>query len=743
MDDINIETTLPVSGMSCAACAVSAESMLASLKGVNSAAVNYAAKSVRISYKPDKVGIPELQAALQSIGYDLVADSSDKLKVFEQLEEAGYKLLKRKLIVAALFSVPVFSISMLMHHPSVLVQLILLLLSLPVLIYSGRSFYTTAWNLLMHRQTSMDTLVAMGTGAAFVVSLTGTLFPGWLAESGLRAPVYYESAVVIITLILLGRFFEERSRNRASSAIRQLMTLQPDTAIRIVDGIEETVLLKEVLSGDKLLVKPGNTIPVDGIVVSGTSWVGESMMTGEPMPIFKQSGDTVMAGTQNDKGHLIIETLKKGSETVLAGIISNVEEAQASKPPIQKLVDRISAVFVPVVALIAVLTFLGWLVLVPEASLSFALVTSISVLIIACPCALGLATPTALIVAIGNGASNGILFKDAAGLESAGKINTLVIDKTGTLTKGQPIVESVELIKGKEALNAVFAGLVRLSDHPLSAALYNYFSENAVESFEIDSFNAEPGKGISGYYNKQQYYAGSPDWVLQISNHCESVLYNKISEFQSNASSMVIFANDENVLGFAALTDPLRSGTIESVALLKQAAGVHIVMLTGDHAEAARKIAGEAGIDEWHAGATPQGKAQVIKNLQNNGNIVAMAGDGINDTIALATADVGIAMGSGSDATKETAAITITGNSLHQVVDAIVLSRRTNRIIRQNLFWAFIYNIVALPAAAGLFYPFTHQLLDPMLASAAMAFSSVSVVTNSLRLRKSLHNKAS
>ncbi|PKO98166.1 MAG: heavy metal translocating P-type ATPase, partial [Bacteroidetes bacterium HGW-Bacteroidetes-9] len=421
MKPLIIDITLPVSGMSCAACAVSAESMLKAQNGVLSASVNYAAKSVKIAYQPDIVGIDELQHSLRSIGYDLVADTIDKLATFEKLEKSKLDLLRRKLIVALIFSTPVFVLSMIYHHPALWMQFLFLALSIPVIFYSGISFYTTSWNLALRKQTSMDTLVALGTGAAFLISLTNTVFPKLLTADGLSAHVYYESAVVIITLILLGRYFEDRSRTRASSAIKSLMSLQPETVTILKNGKEETIALKNVSPGDLLLVRPGNTIPVDGIIKEGNSWVEESMMSGEPLPVFKQVDDKVLAGTRNQQGALTVETLKTGNETVLSGIIKMVEEAQSSKPPIQKLVDRISSVFVPIVILIAIITFTAWYLVGPEPSLTYAIVAAISVLIIACPCALGLATPTALIVAIGKGAKSGILFRDAAGIESAGK----------------------------------------------------------------------------------------------------------------------------------------------------------------------------------------------------------------------------------------------------------------------------------------------------------------------------------
>lgn len=730
-----IHITLPVSGMSCAACAVSAESMLKSQQGVVSVSVNYAAKSVNLAYEPDVIGLGELQYSLKSIGYDLVADSADKLATFEKLEQEKLTLLRRKLVVASVFSLPVFVLSMLIHHPPIWMQFLFLALSIPVIFYSGISFYTTAWNLARRRQTSMDTLVALGTGAAFLISLINTIFPAWFSTNGLTSHIYYESAVVIITLILLGRFLEDRSRTRASAAIKSLMSLQPATVTKISEGKEETIALKDVTPGDQLMVRPGNTIPVDGIVTDGSSWIEESMMSGEPLPVFKQKGDKVLAGTKNQLGALTVETQKTGGETVLSRIITMVEEAQSSKPPIQKLVDRISSVFVPVVIIIALITFFLWLFTGPEPSLTYAIVASISVLIIACPCALGLATPTALIVAIGRGASQGILFRDASGIETAGKTDILVIDKTGTLTTGKPVVEKIVNFDGNDDLLPVLAGLSRLSDHPLSAAMSAWLQKKGIDAVKIDDFKNIPGKGISGWFDHQQYFAGNRA-LLEIERI--SVSDNEtgiINGMEEDAFSLTLFASSKKLLTIAAISDQVRESSRAAISSLNEM-NIEVVMLTGDHRSAAQKVAAQAGIKVFESGLTPEDKAGYISRLQASGKKVAMAGDGINDTIALATADVGIAMGSGSDASIETAAITLTGSSLHQIVSAISLSRRTNKIIRQNLFWAFFYNVLMLPVAAGLLYPVIHQLLNPMIASAAMALSSVSVVTNSLRLRK-------
>ncbi|KAF0196694.1 MAG: Cu2+-exporting ATPase [Bacteroidetes bacterium] len=736
MKSLTVDLTLPVSGMSCAACAVSAESMLKSRKGVLSASVNYAAKSVRLTYQPDIIGLEVLQSSLKSIGYDLIADSADKLVVFEKLENKRLEELKRKLLISLLFSVPVFILSMTVHHPGQWMQLLFLVLSLPVIFYAGSSFYTTAWNLALKGQTSMDTLVAMGTGAAFVISLFNTIIPEWFSANGLSSHVYYESAVVIITLILLGRYLEDRSRTRASAAIRNLMTLQPETATLLKEGKEMTVSLKEIVSGDLLLIRPGNTIPVDGVIVEGSSWIEESMMSGEPLPVFKKAGDKVLAGTLNQQGSFTLSTLKTGNETVLARIIGMVEEAQSSKPPVQKLVDRISAIFVPVVIVVALITFAAWFFAGPEPSITYAIVTSISVLIIACPCALGLATPTALIVAIGRGATKGILFRDASGIELAGKTDVLVIDKTGTLTTGNPVVEKITDFGNPDETHPLYAGLSRLSQHPLSAAITSGLRNPDAVPVNFTDFRDIPGKGISGWYNEQQYFSGNPGLIESEGIPLKENEKALIRELESESYSLNVFASREKLLVVAAISDQVRESSAPAVTALRSM-GIEVVMMTGDHETVAKKTALLTGIEHFDSGLSPEGKADRIRQIQAEGKHVAMAGDGINDTIALARADVGIALGSGSDASMAVAAITITGSSLHQIVDAITLSRMTNKIIRQNLFWAFFYNILTLPLAAGAFFFLTNQMLDPMIASAAMALSSVSVVTNSLRLRKS------
>ena len=736
MSDYSTELTLPVSGMSCAACASSVESMLKSQDGILQAEVNYATSNVRVRFNPMQISLHDMQTVLKQIGYDLVAEEAGSEDSFAGLEDARRRVLKHRLITAAVFSAPVFILSMIWHHPGPAMQWLLLGLSLPVLFYSGAGFYVSAFRLAKHLKTNMDTLVALGTGAAFVLSVLNTLFPEWMAGSGITGYVYYESAVVIITLILLGRYLEERSRGKASAAIRSLMNLSPATALRISGGSRQEVAVAMLMPGDTVLVRPGSVVPVDGIITSGSSWIEESMMSGEPVPVFRGEGDPVLAGTLSTNGALEIRTLKSGKDTALAGIIRMVNEAQNSKPPVQQLVDRISAIFVPVVILLSILTFAAWAWIIPGHSLSHAIVTSISVLIIACPCALGLATPTALIAAIGRGASAGILFREAAAIETAGKIDTLVIDKTGTLTKGRPELSNVHFAaeENPDRIRHLFASIAGYSDHPLSAAVSKAVSVKGEKPLEVTNFNNIPGKGITARCGDTGWIAGSPALIREKGIVAGPEEQSVINQAEADGNSLVVLAGEEKIKAIAVLADPLRDDAVQAVKTLHDR-GIRMHMLTGDHEASAAKVAAAAGIKHFVAGASPEDKAEYVSRLKAQGHLVAVAGDGINDTIALARADAGIAMGGGTDASREAASITLTGHRLMQVAEAIILSAKSGKIIRQNLWWAFGYNVLAIPVAAGVLFPFTGLLLNPMIASAAMAFSSVSVVLNSLRLR--------
>jgi P-type Cu2+ transporter len=723
--------SIPVTGMACAACAVSVQSMLQSQTGVVSASVNYGNKTVRLEYNESLTSLTDLKKIIQGIGYDLFLDEEDRAEKLELIEQRRFISLSRKLWVAALFSLPVFVISMFFHHAFPNQDYLLLMLSLPVIIYSGSEFYPSAYRQLLHRVFAMDSLVATGTGAAFLFSAFNTFFPAVMLNHGLEPQVYYESAVIIIAFILLGRYLEENAKNTASSAIRKLTGLQPKVVLVQRDGETFELPALLVIPGDRVSIKAGDRIPVDGKVINGTSAVDESSITGEPLPVFKEAGSMVFAGTINQQGLLLVEALKPGNETMLSHIIRLVDEAQSSKPPIQKLVDKIAGIFVPVVFLIAILTFTGWMVF--GESLSHAVVTTISVLIIACPCALGLATPMALIAGIGRGAGEGILIRNASALEAACKIDTVLLDKTGTLTSGKPTVISLHWFPvASEKDKALLLSLESRSNHPLAKAVKQYLEkeENLVDEnpSTYDQFSEIAGKGIRASLDGNTWIAGNLALVKE-----SGIQQNELRELPG--VSKVYFACNAVLLAEISISDELKSNAASSILQLRKS-GIEAVMVSGDNKETAQLIAESAGINRVYAPVLPEEKGNLVKLLQSEGKNVAMIGDGINDAYALAQADLGIAMGSGTDIAIESAGIVLMQSDLGQAVKALHLSRAVVSIIHQNLFWAFFYNLVAIPLAAGLLYPFTGFLLSPMIAGAAMAMSSVTVVTNSLRLRK-------
>jgi len=583
----------------------------------------------------------------------------------------------------------------------------------------------------------MDTLVALSTGVAFVFSVFNTIYPQFFLNHDITPHVYYESAVIIVALILLGRYLEERAKGKTSSAIKKLMGLQPKEVVIFRNGEEISVPLSEVLKGELILLKPGDKVPVDGKVKSGDSFIDESMITGEPIPVHKLKGEEVFAGTVNQKGSLKILAGKVGGETMLAQIIQLVKSAQASKPPIQKLVDKVAGVFVPVVVSLAIISFLLWFFLGPEPSITYAFLTLITVLIIACPCALGLATPTALMVGIGKGAEQGILIKDAQALEVAYKTNVLVLDKTGTITEGKPEVTNMywKNSSSKEFFQDILLSVESNSEHPLAHAIVQHLKDNNSKPVEISNFESITGLGAKARYADNWFYIGNEELINDNGIGFSPELYNHANDLKNEAKTVVLFADHKEVVGVIAIADKIKESSKEAIDTLKKM-GMEIHMLTGDNAQTAKAIADQVGIDNYQAQVKPADKGEFIIALQNKGKVVAMAGDGINDSHALAQADIGIAMGSGTDIAMESAGITLMHSDLQQITRAIALSKATIRTIRQNLFWAFIYNVVAIPVAAGALYPLFGFLLNPMIAGAAMAMSSVSVVTNSLRLRK-------
>jgi len=719
----------PVKGMTCASCAASVESMLKSTEGVDDAAVNFADSSVRVQYETDAVTEEVLAKAVDQIGYELVIDENEDL---EAQERQAFLKRKRKLWVAIGFSVPVFLLSMFFKGLLPFQEWVLLALTIPVVGYAGNEFYINAWKQLKHGTSNMDTLVALGTGIAFLFSVFNTIYPQYMLSQGLPADVYYESAVIIITLILLGRFLEERAKSNASSAIRKLMELQPDNVRVMENGEAIEKPLSQVNASEHVLIRPGERVPVDGEIINGTSSVDESMMTGESLPVEKRTGQKVYSGTMNQDGTLTIEATGVGESSYLSRIIDTVRQAQGSKPPVQKLVDKIASIFVPVVIAIALATFGVWLWVGP--SFSHAFITMISVLIIACPCALGLATPTALMTGIGMGAEHGILVKGATSLEMAKKVDTLILDKTGTLTYGKPEVAEAfwKNENEKKELSPALLGMEEKSEHPLARAISDYLEKQGSKIFDVEDFQNISGKGIVATINRINYLAGNAKLMKQY----DITIDNELKEKAENTTGTAIyFASGGDAKAIFVLKDKMKENAAEVVSSL-QKQDIEVVMLTGDAENAAKEVAKEAGIDEYHASLLPEDKKTFVEKYQQQGKTVAMTGDGVNDAASLAMADMSIAMGSGSDIALDTADITLMHSDLDHLKQAFVLSRAINRKIRQNLFWAFFYNVIAIPVAAGVLYPAFGLLLSPMIAGGAMAFSSVSVVTNSLGLKR-------
>ena len=635
-------------------------------------------------------------------------------------------------MAALLLSLPIMIISMFFEDISSL-KYVLWILATPVVFGLGREFYINAWRQLKHGTSNMDSLVAVSTGIAYTFSVFNLLFPDFWLSRGIEPHIYFEAASVIIAFILLGRLLEERAKQNTSTAIKKLIGLQPKTVTIIVDSDERTVPITAVQKGDTILVKPGERIAVDGMVVTGESYVDESMLNGEPVPLHKQSGKKVFAGTINQKGTFRFVADKIGSDTMLAQIIRMVQDAQGSKVPVQKLVDKIARFFVPAIISISIIAFVAWIFLAPTNGFTNGLLAMVTVLIIACPCALGLATPTAIMVGIGKGAEKGILIKDAQSLEIAQKIDTIILDKTGTITAGHPVVVESLWENGFEHTRKILYSLEKLSEHPLSDAVVKTLQNE--KEISIDKFENVPGKGVKGMVGSQTYYVGNlsllNDNHITIASHLQEL----VNKWTQKAKTLVWFADSTQAIAAIALTDEIKQTSAEAISQL-QKMGVEVYMLTGDNAISAQAISRKVGINHYKAGVLPNEKAQFIKELQANGKTVGMVGDGINDSAALAQADLSIAMGQGSDIAVDTAMATILSSDLLKIPATIRLSQLTIKTIYQNLFWAFIYNLIGIPIAAGIFYSVNGFLLNPMWASAAMAFSSVSVVLNSLRLKR-------
>ena len=723
----------PVMGMHCAACANNVEKIVKKQEGVEDASVNLAAAVLTVDFNSDVVSPEQLKDAVMKIGFDLIIDEDNSMEEQEEAEHSYYEQLQRKTVVAWIFALPVAFMGMFfMDFPGI--NWWMLVLSLPVLFYSGHAFYVNAWKQAKHFTSNMDTLVALSTSIAFLFSLFNTLYPRFWYEQGLEPHVYYEAATVIIAFVLVGKLMEEKAKGKTSMAIRKLMGLQPKTARILRDGKEEDILISELKKGDKVSVRPGERVPVDGLIVEGDTFIDESMISGEPIPVEKKLNDKVLAGTINQNGAFVMSAEKVGRETVLAQIIRMVQEAQGSKAPVQRIVDKVTAVFVPTVLAIAILTFIVWMIVGGVDDFSYAMLSAVSVLVIACPCALGLATPTALMVGIGKGAEAHLLIKDAVALEQMRKVDTVVLDKTGTVTEGRPTVTGWLHDAGwvNEHKGILYAAELK-SEHPLALAIVEELKKDGNKPAIIDSFESRTGRGIVVTRGGKTYWAGSHRLLNDFGAKVSDLLKSMVEEYERSGKSLVYFGEESTLLAVIVISDKVKPTSIQAVKQM-QAEGKYVVLLTGDGHLTAQNVAGEINANRFIAEALPDDKENVIKELQREGRVVAMVGDGINDSQALARADVSIAMGKGTDIAMDVAMVTLMTSDLLLLPKAFKLSRKTVRLIHQNLFWAFIYNLIGIPIAAGILFPMYGILLNPMIASAAMACSSVSVVLNSLSL---------
>ncbi|MFA6463769.1 MAG: heavy metal translocating P-type ATPase [Candidatus Paceibacterota bacterium] len=755
--------TFKIRGMHCASCASIIEKTLKKIEGVSSAETNYGTEAVKLSFDPSKIKVEDLSKKIEPLGYSLVIPTAKemgmsesehsehlglnqtKIEKLEEVRDMKFKVMSA--IPLAVISVFVMGwdifaqykvVSEMSYLVSEFFHHLLPVMASYALFVVGKPYLQGFYRFLRYGKANMDTLIGIGTVAAFTYSLVVTSF-----EESLRPFInvdntYYDVTIVVITFIALGKYLEAKSKIKTGDAIEKLLGLQAKTALVIRFGKEIEIPIDQVIHGDQIIVKPGTKIPVDGVITEGSSYVDESMVTGEPMPAKKTIGDSVVAGTINTSGAFTFRATKVGPETLLAQIIKMVEEAQGSRAPIQALADKISSVFVPIVLVIAFLTLGTWLIVGTgflgfSQALSFGLVSFVGVLVIACPCALGLATPTAIIVGVGKGAKEGILIKDAATLEKLHKVDTIIVDKTGTITIGKPTLVDIQNSSDfkNEELISILASLENKSEHPIAHAIVNYAKEKNIKINEVMNFENIEGKGIKGSINGMEYFAGNFKLVEDLKISFDKT---KLEQFTSEGKTPVIISTKEKVLGFVTVSDEIKPESKQAISDLHKL-GIKVVMLTGDDEGAAKYIASLVGIDEVIAHVLPQDKLAKIKELQAQGRIVAMAGDGVNDAPALTQADVGIAMGTGTDVAIESAGITLLGGDISKLVKAIKLSKMTMRGIKQNLFWAFIYNIVGIPVAAGVFYPVFGWLLNPVFAGLAMAFSSVSVVSNSLRIK--------
>ena len=742
--------SLVVGGMTCAACVQHLEHALGNIDGVTSTSVNLATGRATVEYVPAQAAVSDLRNAVEGAGYSFHGVSGDEYG--EPVGAAERASLGRKVI----FSLAVAGLTMSLMAASPIqtalpfrVEFLLLVLATPVQFWAGRQFYAGAWGALKQRTSNMNTLIAVGTSVAYLYSVAATFLHGTFLFADYEAATYFDTSTAIIGLVLLGRYLEARAKNRASDAIRSLLRLQPDTAVIRRDGKEVELPVDQVVPGDFVLVKPGQRVACDGVVVEGHTWVDESMLTGESAPVEKTAGSQVTGGTLNASGGLTVRAVRTGKDTVLARIVRLVEEAQNSKAPVQRLADLVASYFVPAVVVIAIAVFAVWYVLGPEPSYVYAMLTAVAVLIVACPCALGLATPTAIVVGTAKGAESGILIRDAESLERAHGVQVVALDKTGTLTSGRPTVTDVVAARlSGDALLALAASAERLSEHPLGEAILSAARKRGLRMSQAKEFISVTGQGVRASVDGSEVLVGSETLLGQAGVQVGGLRENA-ARLQAEGKTVVFVAFGGSLSGLIAAADTLKPDAREAVDSLRSI-GADVVMLTGDNPSAAARIAGEAGIDRFVAEVPPEGKASQVRALQSEGKTVAMVGDGVNDAPALAQADLGIAMGTGTDVAIESADMTLVGGELHSVARGISLSRATMKTIKQNLFWAFAYNVILIPVAAGVLYPVFSAtgtpdalspifgefgFLNPILAALAMAISSVTVVTNSLRLR--------
>ncbi|HUM90442.1 MAG TPA: heavy metal translocating P-type ATPase [Candidatus Competibacter sp.] len=727
-----------ITGMSCAGCVAAVETALRDVPGVVGASVNFAERTAQVTGTPPAT---TLIAAVRDAGYDAteLQDAAAETER-DRAERARYQRLVRNTVVAGALAAPLMLAEMMGWLPALATSagqafwIATGLLTLGILLYAGGHFFIGAWRQFRHHNANMDTLIALGTGSAWFYSMLVTLFPTDVPSLARHA--YFEAAITIIALINLGSALESRARGKASAAIQRLLGLRPKTARLVDDGGERDVPIETLDLGALIRVRPGEKIPVDGLLIGGQSTVDESMLTGEPLPVVKREGDPVTGGTVNQSGTFVFQATRVGEDTVLAQIIASVRQAQNSKPPLGRLADRVAAVFVPSVLIVAVLTALAWFNFGPEPRAGFVLVTTLSELFIACPFALGLATPISIMVGVGKAAEHGILIRDGEALQRAGQLTTVVLDKTGTVTIGRPTVSTVKALPGFDETTVLrlAAGLETGSEHPLAQAILNAARERGLAVPALERFEAIPGHGASGSVESRSLLVGNRP-LLETAGIDTAPLATESERLAANGQTPVLVAIDDRAAGIIAVADPLKPDAAAAIRRLRDS-GLRVALLTGDHTATARAIAAEAGIDAVFAEVTPTVKGKVIADFQARGEVVGMVGDGINDAPALAQAEVGFAMGTGTDVAIESAGITLVGGSLHGVADAIAISRATVVNIRQNLFGAFLYNTLGIPLAAGALYPATGRLLDPMLAGAAMALSSFTVVSNANRLRR-------